>query len=60
MVDIKELYTRINIKLRTAGKPKIDELRWVEEVSVLQVQGIIDNNKGELKLGGDKSEGWGY
>ena len=40
-MDIKELYTKINVKLITAGKPKIDATRWVEEITVLEMQGKI-------------------
>ena len=47
-MDIKELYTKINIKLITAGKPKIDATRWVEEINVLEMQGKIKKEYGEI------------
>lgn len=49
-MDIKELYTQVNAKRQNAGLSKISEVRWVEEMSVLEIQNKLVNNNGQLEV----------
>ena len=49
-MDIKELYTKVNSKRQNAGLNKVSEARWVEDISVLELQGKIVNNNGQVEV----------
>lgn len=44
-MDIRELYTQVNAKLRNAGKPKLDIVRWIEEISIYELQRKVSKDE---------------
>jgi hypothetical protein len=47
-VDIKELYTTVNTKVRDKGYPKLDIERWIEEISYLEAIKLVNNDNGDI------------
>jgi len=53
-MKIQELYTAINAKKRSAGKP-YDMNRFIEDISVLQILGVVTMDAaGDVRLAPEK------